>query len=46
MIKVDFRQRSLGPASAGPLFCLNSVILYAVNFTLYNRQVHKREGIT
>ena len=27
----------------GPLFYLNSAILYAVNFTLYNRRVHKRE---
>ena len=43
MIKVDFRQRSLGPALSGPLFYLNSAILYAVNFTLYNRRVHKRE---
>ena len=43
--QVDFRWQALAPQKRGLLFCLNSMILYAVNFTLYNRQVHKREGI-
>ena len=40
-----FPSAGLGPAKAGPLLCRNGAILYAVNFTLYNRRVRKREGI-